>query len=424
MKLTAFFFGLFLFLQSQNSMAAFSNYNSILIGDQAAGMAGAYTALHSDASALAWYNPATLALLEGQSFSAAVGIYKKFDTQYGQAEDITKSALKVNQGFFRSLPSSTGSIVRYKDFLKEYLQEYTFALSIVTPEYDNYKGDVTSTSDHKTSLSVTDESLWVGVAVARKISYREAFGITFYYTARSYVRSIQDRTFQGTNQLKYYYVEDRAITQNSLITVLGYHYTFSPEWKLGVSLRLSDLQISGTGTYADSYFDSVSTTTTSNNLDIVKSKSHIPGKLTIGIAWERPNFLILSADITAYQPLSYNDIDDPRFAEKIENLAVYNTSFGAEYFFNDWLKFRGGVFTNYSSHPYPDISKTRGQGDRVNQFGFSANAALTSGNIQYTFGGYYTGGKGKSSQRIDQAIQLVDKTQHIFTMLVGTSYAF
>lgn len=159
MILVRVFFSLLVVLVGPFSWAAFSNYNSILIGDQAAGMGGAYTALHNDASALAWYNPATLALLEGQSFSAAVGIYKKFDTQYGLAEDITKSALKVNQGFFRSLLSSTGSVVHYRDFLNEYLRDYTLALSIVKPEYENYTGYITPTADHKNTLSVTVKSL-------------------------------------------------------------------------------------------------------------------------------------------------------------------------------------------------------------------------------------------------------------------------
>ena len=45
-------------LASATANAAYSNYNSVLIGSQAAGMGGAYTALYQDSSAVAFYNPA------------------------------------------------------------------------------------------------------------------------------------------------------------------------------------------------------------------------------------------------------------------------------------------------------------------------------------------------------------------------------
>jgi len=140
-----YFSGLLICLLAQPVSAAFSNYNSILIGDQAAGMGGAYTAMTDDASALAYYNPAGLAYLQGHSFSAAVGIYKKFDTSFGTEEDFTKAPLRINQGFFRAIPSSTGSVLRREN--------YTFALSIVVPDFDNYKGDLGTMNEKTTTLS-------------------------------------------------------------------------------------------------------------------------------------------------------------------------------------------------------------------------------------------------------------------------------
>jgi len=59
-------------LTAPDVQGAFSNYNSILIGDQAAGMGGAYTAMSSDASAVSFYNPAGLAFLKGHSFSGSI----------------------------------------------------------------------------------------------------------------------------------------------------------------------------------------------------------------------------------------------------------------------------------------------------------------------------------------------------------------
>jgi hypothetical protein len=405
------------------SNATFSNYNSILIGDEAAGMAGAATAVVGDASACSWYNPATCALLTGRSFSAAVGIYKKFDTLYGDNQDLVAAGMKVNQGFFQPLPSSTGSVVRFKDFL----QDYTIGLSIVTPEYDTFKGDLGSSSTSKTTLSTTDQSLWVGSSISRKISKDEAFGLTIYYTARTYSKSLTDRQFVSSNSTTIYQ-EEKAYTQNALVFNFGYLYSFPENWKIGFSIRFPSMHIAGSGAYFDSLITggTAGTTETTNNLMGLTSKSHIPAKYTLGISYEEPRSIIIAADISTYSYESYRDFesDVPGVAEYIENRQIVNVSAGMDFLIRKWLKMRIGGFTNFSAHPDPDKNKVRGQGDHVDQLGWAANWAMRSGNITYTFGGYYTGGRGRSVQRINQTTDVIAKTQQVFTMLVGTSYNY
>ncbi|MBK7891161.1 MAG: hypothetical protein IPJ84_10045 [Bdellovibrionales bacterium] len=48
---------------SHRASAAFGNYNSMLIGENAAGLGGAFTALYKDSSAVTFYNPAGLGFL-------------------------------------------------------------------------------------------------------------------------------------------------------------------------------------------------------------------------------------------------------------------------------------------------------------------------------------------------------------------------
>lgn len=382
-------------------------------------MGGAYTAMDQDASAMAWYNPATLAFLRGQSFSAAVGIYKKFDTVYGFSEDITKASMRVNQGFFRALPSSTGSIVRSKDFLPD----YTIALSIVTPEYENYKGDIASTPTNSSSLTVVDESLWVGSGISKKISERESVGLSIYYTARSYQQSVSDRTFSTTS--KQIYTEEREFTQNGIVPILGYFYRWGPRLRFGASVRFSSIHIAGRGSYFDSTIDSTSSAaSTDRSFSALDSKTRIPSRISFGISGRPLDELWLSADLSYYGKEQYEDVLESTVSSKVEHLNVLNGSLGGELALRPWLKARLGVFTNFSSHPDPDASKVHATGDRVDQLGFSANLALRSGGIQYTFGGYYTGGRGRSVQRINQQYEVVPKAIQVFTMLVGTSYSF
>ncbi len=408
------------FLVCENLFAAYSNYNSILIGDKAAGMGGTAAAVAGDASSCSWYNPATCALLRGKSFSAAVGIYKKFDTIYGDNADLIKAGLTVNQGFFRPLPSSTGSIVRFKDKF----QEWTIALSIVTPEYDTFKGDLANSNNSKTNLSLTDESLWVGPSFSRRISKKESAGISLYYTARSFTKSLSDRTFVSSTQTKIYQ-EEKALTQNSVVAVLGYYYQQTEKLSWGASVRLPSYHVAGNATYFENTLDS-GTTVSTKNLSQLGARTKIPARYTLGFSYEEKNSITMAFDMSYFGRENYSDVDsvEAGVAEDITHNGIWNSNFGMEFYFIKNLKMRFGVFTNFSAHPEPDLNKVRGQGDRIDQLGWSSNIAFQQGPITYTFGGYYVGGRGKSAQRINQELQIIPKTQQVFTMLVGTSFAF
>lgn len=399
------------------AQANIPNYNSILIGDRAAGMGGAYTALYEDSSAIAWYNPAGLALLRGRSFSAAVGIYKKFDTIYNNSEDLTSASLKANQGFFRPVPSSLGNVHRFQEFLKY----WTFALSIVVPYYDTFKGQVSKDATNVSTLQMTDESLWVGAAMARKISKNQALGVTLYYTARSFSRTVNDRTVTDATHAKIY-TEELAYTQNAVVPVIGYHFGLDDNWKFGLSWRMPSWSVAGKGTYDATTIDSgITTTTTNNNLS---TKARIPQKYSLGIAYLFPGMATLSFDASYYAPMSYSSIEEAGIGESLRHKGIINLAGGIEINYRDWIKFRLGGFTNFSSYPDPDTATTRGEGDHVDMIGWSANAALKSGHIQYTFGGYYVGGRGRSVQRVNHQYTDMPKAMQVFTMLVGTAYVF
>lgn len=400
--------------------ANFSNANSILIGDQAAGMGGAATAMIEDASGMAWYNPAGLAKLEGQSFSAAVGIYKKFDIRYRDDGDLTKASLRVNQGFFRALPSSTGSVIRPKTI--EGLRDWTLAMSILVPEYELFRGDVAKEGDSLSTFGLTTESIWVGGALARRISATESAGVTLYYTARSVSKSVNDRTYVNATQSQIF-TEERNITQNALVALLGYHQDLGEHWKWGVSTRLPSLSVSGEGEITQTKIvnGAIQTPVSERGLE---TKARLPWKVALGLAHVVKNESSWAFDLSVLGPMSYGDVENSALSEKIEHRTTWNASLGYEKTWNEKFKSRVGLFSNFSSHPDPDTTLVQGQGDHVDQVGFSANMAFRLENIEYTFGGYYTGGRGRSVQRINQAYEVVPKVVNVFTMLVGTSYSF
>ena len=246
--------------------------------------------------------------------------------------------------------------------------------------------------------------------------------MTVYYTARSVSKSVSDRTYISPTQSEIF-SEERNMTQNALVAILGYHKDLGPHWKWGLSARLPSMHVSGEA--------EVTQTTISNGAiqppiseRAIATRARIPWKIGLGFAHVVKNQSSWAFDVSVLGPLSYGDIENSALSEKIEHLTTWNSSLGYEKMWNDWLKTRVGIFTNFSSHPNPEASMVQGQADHVDQGGFSANVAFRSENIEYTFGGYYTGGRGRSVQRINQAYEVVPKVVNVFTMLVGTSYSF
>lgn len=410
-------------LLATESYAAYSNYNSMLVGNQAAGMGGAYTALSKDSSALAFYNPASLGFAADSSASASASVYKKFDTQYGSVEQFSTASLRVNQGFFRGVPSASGSVLTY--------EKMNAAFSIVVPDYDSFGGEIRSTESSVSLLSVLDESLWVGGAIGLQLSElnenwdsQTAIGATLYYTARNYSRTVRERIVTGGNEALVM-SEEKNILGNSLVAILGIQ-SRREHFSWGISFRLPSTQISGTGSYFKSIVNTNPFSSVSENHPSVTTLTKIPSKLTFGAAWFPDDQWILALDLSAYGQESYQDMTDPgTTADDIHHRTVGNIQLGAECSLNRWLTLRLGAFTNFSSHDEPDLSPSLRQSDRVDQLGWSANLGIeTREKFTFTFGGYYTGGRGQSVQLLDQRLTRVLKSQQVFTMLVGTAFHF
>jgi hypothetical protein len=139
------------FLISDSAQSAFDNYNSVLLGDRAAGMGAAFSALTGDASATPFYNPATTVLSPGSAIASSVTLYSKYDTQLGRSEDLVDATQRVNRGFFRSIPSASSAITHFGSF--------ALGLNIVVPDYDTYSGPIRALTG-AIALAITGCSRW------------------------------------------------------------------------------------------------------------------------------------------------------------------------------------------------------------------------------------------------------------------------
>lgn len=404
-------------LISSPSYAGYSNYNSVLLGSRAAGMGGAFTALTDDPSATPFYNPATTILTNGNSLSAAVNVYNKYNTTIGEPGNLLDAPQRLNQGFFRSLPSSSSTIIGFKSF--------SIGLSIIVPDYTFYSGQIKGSANTSSFVSEVDESLWVGSSFSARLTQDNSFGWSLYYTARNLSRTVNDRITSGasttlTNEIK-------NLTSNSIVSVFGYHHRLSPTWSLGLSYRPPSLPIAGEATYYRS--KTVTNNPTQDpaiNRSNLRAITKIPAKFSVGFARESKGENTLSLDFQFYEGMAYQDL--PELAEGTEDIRhrpVVNFAVGYEQRLKDWVTVRAGFFSNLSSHPELDSSRQVRQGDHIDMNGFSLNLNLkTHENTAFTFGGYYTGGSGNTSGLIGNQLTVVPETQQVFTMLIASSTVF
>ncbi len=397
---------------SCGALADYGNYNSILIGERAAGLGGAYTAFTGDPSGCAFYNPASLARMDGTTLSAAVNAYNKTDAQFGDLDSLESAAMRVNRGSIVPIPASSGTVYSFGNFAT--------GLSILFPDYDSYTGEIKANSDVTSYMNLKDQSLWVGGSLALNLSEEDAIGLTMYYTSRTFSRSLTDQLSQaGTVFLTN---EEKILSQNSLVYILGYYRQLNTNWTFGTSFRLPSLSVNGQGSFYRSSINTAGGISPPINHKSISAETRIPSRLNIGLGYTRPGKWAFSTDVNLHGRESYTDLDDPSGGDRIRHREIWNIALGGEYFVQPWAALRVGLYTNLSSHPEIDDVNQR-QGDHLDMWGFSTNVAFfTTGRSTMTLGGYYSGGKGESTQFVGQEIKEIPKSVQIFSFLVGTSF--
>lgn len=378
-------------------------------------MGGAFTAMTGDAAACPYYNPAGLMLMKGSTLSASVSTFNKYETQIGATDEFNRAPLRLNQGSIVPLPNSSGYTIN--------MGVMALGLSILVPDNDDYNGEILGAAQTTSYLKLKDQSLWLGGSLAWETSKTTQLGLSIYYTSRTLSESLSYfSNVAGSEKLS---AEDRIVSQNSLVYILGLLHTLNANWRTGLSIRLPSLPIHGKGSYAFREVDfSGSSQVSSINESNLKSTFKIPPKISLGLAWESSK-LSVSFDLQHTLSESFYDLSLLEGARRVHHKPTWNLNFGIETKLETWLALRMGLFTNLSTQPKVAEKPSERASDHIDMLGLSANFALaTSPNSQISLGGSYIGGKGSSAQEYNSQWTRVSKTLQVFSFLVGTNYSF
>lgn len=397
------------------------HYNNIVIGDRAAGMGGAYTAIADDPSGL-FYNPAGIIYATTHKISASANAFHTTTTTYKSViggNDWIRSSTTLTPNFFgitRPLGKGTfGFSYAVTDSLKEN-QDQVFNSLPNIPDIESYS----------INFNNNDTTYKIGPSYSLELTPSLSFGATLYYHSReretitNQVVTIDsvadDREWQN-----YYY----ETTEGGLNPIVGIIWSPADELSLGLTIRQTIVlssQSSGQSTCAgDTLTDYAGTNCLNNQTTIAgagestDTKRLHPVIISFGAAWFASKELLVSGDVKHHMATTAE-----AFSPFPGRNAVTNISLGVEYYLNSSYALRTGYYTNYANTPALSSTITSGQEPNIDITGLTFSLSKFTPNSSITFGMNYATGSGQS--QLSTTINNVDI--ETITAYMSTSYAY
>jgi hypothetical protein len=352
-----------------------NHQQNYLIGERAAGLGGAYTALSDDSSGV-YYNPAGLAEAVHSSLSLSASVYGLATQSY----EVYAAGFSSQNSNFVSYPTTTAWIQRVRRGGDDGVGRVQLALALLTPQSEVSRSRISlsgtgpgTSSGHTAALQslstqiVEDDTLWVGLAAAWKVVRRLGLGLSVFMTYRSGLYKVQSLLVRseldggGVELSRYGQASqvDVKLRHFGLLGVIGIVVPATEWLRFGAAFRSPSIELSGK---AD--FHSFSTpadgaskvfTLTTVDLEGVAFRDRQPFKATLGVAVGRRSRWGASVDVSLYGPVAeyaiFESAAEPTLADeaRMKKKIVVQVNAGGEYSIAGTFPLRLGFFTNRSS---------------------------------------------------------------------------
>jgi len=416
-----FFIALFLIAVPHVLQADQYHYNNILVGERAAGLGGAYTAVSDDPSGL-YYNPAGIVFSTGSNLSGSVNAYysasKKYDSVLGGHGWERKSSALLPNYFGIIQPVGRGKIgfsYAVTDSIVED-QDQTFhdIPSTVQSTIDPARNAVIDT--YIINFNNEDYTYNFGPSYAIKVSDAVSLGTTVYvhYRKNQWIMNQLLTLEQGDDRYEWtnsYY----ELTEWGIRPVLGIMWSPS-ESSHSVGLTLSKTVLLDSEARVQRTFKGLDyNADQKDRIDISSDeKREYPYVVTLGYAWFPSPAALVSADISYF-----SSTDDDLIGKRD---ATVNLSVGSEYYFTSSVVMRAGLFTNFANTPEIE-SGSANQPEHVDMYGGSLSLAYFTRGSTITIGTSYSYGTGEA-QIITGSPKIQDVTASSLMVFVGASYSY
>jgi len=390
------------------------HYRNSLIGDRAAGLGSAYTAVSDDPSGL-FYNPAGIVYASGANMSASMNSYQQTTLTY---EDVLGNQYDWSRNSSTLLPNFFGII--------QPLDKGIFGFSYAVPnsikeDQDQIFPNITASIDRFIiNFNNEDTTYNFGPSYAIEINDKLSLGATLYMHIRQQQRTSNILLEYGSGA-RFWSNEYYELEETGFKPVLGLMWT--PKERISIGATLSQINITDSETTRHETCEGASTivydassfcqsSQIKHRVRIDTTKSDQPLNLNIGVAYFHSKDLMLSGDISYYS--SIDSTTDPK--ESVINLAI-----GAEYYINPRMVLRGGFYTDMANTPDLTTNVTAyNQSEHIDLYGISASLGHFTRSSSLSFGLSYAMGTGKA-QMISGDSTLQDATLESLTIYISAS---
>ena len=371
-------------LCAATAQADIYHYNNILIGDRAAGMGGAYSAIADDPSGL-YYNPAGIAHADGASLNGSVNAYSNTFSEYKNVFG-DKSWKRLSSGL---IPNFFGLIQPFAGGMAGFSVVVTDA---VADDQDQHFSNFTPTGgeavqDYYINFNNHDSTYNIGPSFAFKPRDDLAVGLSLYAHYRKKQLILNQQTFL-TNGQQRWTSDYRQTTEYGINPVLGLMWSPLERLSLGMSIRKTLLLRSDSRNQQTDKLAS----DTSMPQPIISSftmQRELPLEIKFGAAYFANDRLLFSSD------LAWNQSAGAR-------LAVINIAVGSEYYLDSQWALRAGVFTNMANTPTLSAAQTN-QLEHVDLYGGSFSVTHFTRNSSLSLG--INGSLGNGQAQVSSGVQ-------------------
>lgn len=385
------------------------HYNNILIGERAAGMAGAYTAVSDDPSGM-YYNPAGIVEAGTRNLSLSVNAYSTVDKEYkevvgGRHWKRHSSSLLPN--FFGILQEvgklKVGISYAVPDNISEEQDDTFTNFPLGGSQVDRY---IINFNNH-------DKTYNVGPSIAFPLTDKLSLGLTLYGHYRS-SDTVDNQTLVFSDSQSQWMNTLVRTEEWGVRPILG--LMWSPAEKVSLGLALSRTFVISSKTRVQFTQKDLNGNLEMFNPPDSGDKKEYPYRISVGAAYFPSPKLLISADLTYFTGVEYSIL-----TMKTRKEPVLNGALGAEYYFTRNWALRGGLFSNRSNSP--EVKGTANeQTEKIDAYGVTLSLTRFIKNTSFTAGGSYSYGSGKA--QITSTPGSVDATYQSWTIFVASSYSF
>lgn len=408
----------------------------MLVGERAAGMGGAFTALGDDGSA-GHYNPAALATLPGDSFSLTASLYGF------HAERIVGSSRTIDHfGLldFQTIPGATATVIELWEGREDGTLRVVGGFGLFVVEHESASTalrlrDVRGTAvggeavqfDRFLHTSRVDrETLEGALSVAIRVTPWLDLGMSALVLYRTLLRDESwDGALEDAGDTRFFRLQlalDGAWV--GLAGAIGVHANPWEGLHLGIQLRTPPVRLYGSADVSGALWSQSGEPSTERFPEVsVSMENRLAPELSFGVAWQMPRLFTAAVDVALRFPMDpYMDVDDPDFGRLVERNLAWDLALGVEGYPLDWLALRAGFFTSRTSG---------GDGDpaldpvpAVDELGVSGGVGFLVGPTTLSLGVDYRWGEGPMLPLGPYSVEEVTRRTETLRVLLATTYHY